>query len=116
MNTVLVVLLGLLVSSITGLAALVTGLWGLFASERKRGVVLSGVACGLSLLTALCSAPVWAVTLSGHDTRGETISWRDDSAFYLIVAGELALLLLAVMGLVRQSRALRAGRSAIVPT
>jgi len=77
--------------------------WGLLASERKRGVVLSGVACGLSLLTALCSAPVWAVTLSGHGTRGESISWRDDSPFYVIVSGELALALLAVSGLVRQS-------------
>jgi hypothetical protein len=102
-RAVLVVLVGLLVSCITGIAAFVAGVTGVATGKRERGIVLSGAALGLALFTALASAPVWVVVLRGSGSRGETMTWRDDNPLYLIVIAESALVLLAVIGLVRQS-------------
>jgi hypothetical protein len=104
---VIVVLLGMLVAGIVDLVAMILATAGL--ALRKRGLGL--VALGLSLVAIILNAFGWIVVLRGKDTRGEPITWRDDSELYVIVVAQACVVALALIAVIVRRRATESPRS-----
>jgi hypothetical protein len=72
------------------------------ARDPRRGLTASVVALVLSLLAALLSTPFWIIVLSGHDTHGEPLGYRESWPFVAVVVVEALAIGAAVLGVLRQ--------------
>ena len=83
----------MLVAGVLDLAAIVVSIASL--ALRRRG--LGFAALGLALAAIVFDAFGWLVVLRGKDTRGEPITWRDDSELYVVVIAQACVLALAAV-------------------
>ncbi len=104
----ILVLFGMLVGFVLDLGAIVASIAGLVVRKRWPAFL----ALGLALAAIVFNAFDWMVTLRGRDTRGEPITWRDDSELYWIVIAQACVLALAVVTAVSVSCTSRASRGA----
>jgi len=70
----------------------------------RRTRVPGFVALGLALAAIVFNAFAWIVVVRGKDTRGEPITWRDDSELYVVVAVQCCVLVLAMVATITVSR------------
>jgi hypothetical protein len=96
----LAALLGL--GLVFGTAGLV--LYGLFASDPRRGFRASVTGLVLSLLAALLSTPFWIVVLSGHDTHGERLDYGESWPIVAVVLVEALAIGAAAFAVIRRVR------------
>ena len=86
------VLVGMLVAGLVDLVATVLAVVSL--AKRQRGLGFAALA--LALVAIVLNAFDWMVVVRGKDTRGEPITWRDDSELYVIAGAQAFVLALAV--------------------
>ena len=94
----IIVLLAMLVASLVDLAATILAITSLATGRRGLGFA----AVGLAAFAILLNFFDWMVVLRGKDTRGEPITWRDDSELYVIVVVQTCVLLLAAVAAIRR--------------
>lgn len=94
------VLVGMLVAAVVDLTSAVISIVSLV--RRARG--LGFAALGLALVAIVFNAFAWIVVLRGKDTRGEPITWRDDSELYVVVAIQCCVLVLSIIATLSASR------------
>ena len=95
-SVVIIVLVGILVAGIVDLAATILSIVSL--AKRSRGLGVAALA--LSVAAIVFNFFGWMVVLRGKDTRGEPITWRDDSELYVIVAAQAFVVVLAAIATV----------------
>jgi hypothetical protein len=87
------VLVGMLVAGLVDLLSTVLAIAGL--AMRKRGLAVASLA--LALFAIVLNAFDWMVVVRGKDTRGEPITWRDDSELYIIAGAQACVLAFAIV-------------------
>lgn len=103
------VLLGGLIGVVLVAGAFGLLLYGLLASDARRALRACVVSLGISLVSALLSFPFWRVVLSGRDTHGEPLVYRESWPLVAVVAVEALAILASTWGLIKQRRRLRSG-------
>lgn len=96
----IIVLVGMLVAGVLDFAAFVVSIASF--ALRRRG--LGFLALGLALAAIVFDAFGWIVVLRGKDTRGEPITWRDDSELYVVVIAQACVLVLAFIAAITARR------------
>jgi hypothetical protein len=96
----LAALLGL--GLVVGTAGLV--LYGLFASDPRRGRIASITGLVLSLSAALLSTPFWMVALSGRDTHGERLDYGESWPIVAVVLVEALAIGASAFAVIRRAR------------
>jgi hypothetical protein len=103
------VLLGGLVGVPLVAAALGLLLYGHLATNARGALRASVAALCISLVASLLSFPFWKVVLSGRDTHGDPLVYRESWPLVGVVVLEALTVAAAAWGVVRQRRRLRTG-------